>query len=199
MAFVVLVITFAFLGILGGSNVLYVLGTLVLLFAVVSLLVVTYLRDAKEVSPASTVELPDKDLKAATEKLAKATTSNHGQDYIVDYFQWLADRIQNRATLIASQQGRDMETRDLAQACSELAPGDPFPQEQSLGQRITSSITGITLVSAILAIVFGAIGFAVLRWGGTQGADSVKTFIDIAQIFAGAVVGSTGAAAISSR
>ena len=123
-----------------------------------------------------------------------------GEEYINDYFKGLTAVINGRALAIAQEQGRkDVQARDVAQACSEIAPGSPFPKEQTFWQRIGSTITGITLISAILAIVFGGIGFAGLRWGGAQGAESVKAFIDIAQIFAGAVVGSTGAAAISGK
>jgi hypothetical protein len=59
-------------------------------------------------------------------------------------------------------------------------------------QRITSSISGITVISAILATIFG--GIAALNLAGSE---NVQAFIDIAQVFAGAVVGSTGAAAVS--
>jgi hypothetical protein len=199
VAFVSVIVAFAAYGILGEGNAWYLVGALIALAVMVVSLVVFYLILARGTTSTGEIEIPDQSLRTATEKLAKDNTSNHGQDYVVDYFQWLANRIQNRATLIASQQGRDVETKDLAQACAEIAPGDPIQKEQTLGERITSSITGITIISAILAVIFGGIGFAGLRWGGSQGAETVKAFIDIAQIFAGAVVGSTGAAAVSGR
>jgi hypothetical protein len=114
------------------------------------------------------------------------------------YFRDLTTQIYRQALQVADREGRrdEIQTRDVAQACIDIAPGRPFPVEQTLGQRIGSSITGITVISAILAVIFGIIGFAGLGRGGEE---IVKPFIDIAQIFAGAVVGSTGAAAVASR
>jgi len=135
---------------------------------------------------------------AETQTSKRFHSDEVGQEYIWQYFEGLAGIIYSRASQIAREQERSIQSKDVAQACAEFAPGNPFPTEQSLGQRIASSITGITIISAILAIVFGLIGFLGLRYGG-QGADTVKAFIDIAQIFAGAVVGSTGAAAVSGK
>ena len=119
------------------------------------------------------------------------------EQYLNDYFTDLTTQIYRQALQVADREGRreEIQSRDVAQACIDIAPGRPFPVEQTLGQRIGSSITGITVISAILAVIFGIIGFA----GLARGEDVVKPFIDIAQIFAGAVVGSTGAAAVASR
>jgi hypothetical protein len=109
------------------------------------------------------------------------------EQYLNDYFTDLTTQIYRQALQVADREGRrqEIQSRDVAQACIDIAPGRPFPVEQTLGQRI----------SAILAVIFGIIGFA----GLARGEDVVKPFIDIAQIFAGAVVGSTGAAAVASR
>jgi|SRR5829696_5593196 len=154
--------------------------------------------------PESRTSEQDSDPAHTEPEPAEAQTSRRfhsnevGHEYIWQYFEGLAGIIYSRASQIAREQERSIQSKDVAQACAEFAPGNPFPTEQSLGQRIASSITGITIISAILAIVFGLIGFLGLRYGG-QGADTVKAFIDIAQIFAGAVVGSTGAAAVSGK
>jgi hypothetical protein len=54
------------------------------------------------------------------------------------------------------------------------------------------SITGVTLVSALLAVAFGIIDYLVGSQAAAQGAQFASGAFDIAKIFAGAVVGSTG-------
>jgi hypothetical protein len=122
------------------------------------------------------------------------------EQYLSDYFTDLTTQIYRQALQVADSEGRrdEIQTKDVAQACRDMAPGRPFPIEQTFRQRIGSSITGITIISAALAVIFGVIGFAGLGPGGGKD-DVVQPFIDIAQIFAGAVVGSTGAAAVASR
>ena len=57
-------------------------------------------------------------------------------------------------------------------------------------KRLLDPITGLTLISALLTILFGFLGLYADK-GNSQ------SWLDIAKIFAGAVVGSAGAAAIS--
>ena len=92
---------------------------------------------------------------------SKIEMTPHEEVYLTDYFTGLTETIYNRALQIADLQGRrdNRQTKDIAQACNEIAPGRPFPE--SIGHRITSSITGITVISAILAVIFGGIGFLV--------------------------------------
>jgi hypothetical protein len=107
---------------------------------------------------------------SSSEKQPDRVQKYSGQDYLNNYFEGLTPIIYARASAIAQEQGRaeDVQPRDVAQACAEIAPGRPFPpeKEETFWQRIGSSITGITIISAILAVIFGAIGFAGLRWGG---------------------------------
>lgn len=133
------------------------------------------------------------------------------------HLQSIEGRIRARARDLAKDDGRErVEVMDIAAAAKEYAPGRPVPEGRAGSEevmvsevgidsierkssvqnpltfkdRILSSISGITLISAALAILFGLIGYFGIR----TGAESVQGFIDIAQIFAGAVVGSTGAA-----
>lgn len=122
--------------------------------------------------------------------------TDRGKDYLGDYFKGLSAVIYSQALQIADGHGRDeIQTRDIAQACAEIAPGGPFPEQQTFWERIGSSITGVTIISAILAIIFGIIGAV----GLVTDTNAIQPFLDIAQIFAGAVVGSTGAIAASNR
>lgn len=91
--------------------------------------------------------------------------------------------------------------RHVAAAALVFAPGKPiqaqpvdYENENAFWRRMGLSITGVTLVAGLLAIVFGLIGLAV------KGNESLATGAwDIAKIFAGAVVGSTTTAAVSSK
>jgi hypothetical protein len=113
-----------------------------------------------------------------------------------DYFKGLSAILYTQALQIADRHGRDeMQTRDIAQACAEIAPGGRFPEQLAFWERIGSSITGVTIISAILAIIFGIIGAI----GLVIDTSAIQPFLDIAQIFAGAVVGSTGATAAANR
>ena len=83
------------------------------------------------------------------------------------------------------------EELDVAEAAKRFAPGRKFP-EDALWQRTKNSLSGITLVSAALAVVFGILG-ALVNYGHLANAGSGTAYFDIAKLFAGAVVGSTGA------
>ena len=78
IAYVVLVLTFAFLGILVGSSVLYVWGALILLFAMVSLLAVAYFRAERSARPERTLEIPDKNLRACADRRVANVTISRG-------------------------------------------------------------------------------------------------------------------------
>jgi len=92
----------------------------------------------------------------------------------------------------ATSVGGTKDGQGTGQAENQPSNGTEATGQPTVGfrDRILSSISGITIISAILAIVFGVIGAYGLR-AGTEG---VQGFIDIAQIFAGAIVGSAGAA-----
>jgi hypothetical protein len=144
--------------------------------------------------------------------------------FLVAHLKVIEGKIRAHATQFAKDDGSDGQVQPMhvAAAARLYAPGYPIfewtmgsggateseegsrpevettPSEEraeglskQFGRMILSSITGVTIISGILAIVFGLIGYFV----GIRGdVTSVQGFIDVAQIFAGAVVGSTGAA-----
>jgi hypothetical protein len=87
------------------------------------------------------------------------------------------------------------EGMDVAEAARKFAPGVQFPAEPSLWERTKGSLSGVTVVSAVLAVVFGLLGVWVAR-GHLGEAGSYTAYFDIAKLFAGAIVGSTGAAIV---
>ena len=106
----------------------------------------------------------------------------------------IQEKIRSQAQSMADSDGRKtIEPRDIAEAAKLYAPGELVPTTLSpepltFRQRVLSSISGITLISAILAVVFGIIGYF------SRGEAQITAGAwDIAKIFAGAVVGSTGA------
>ncbi len=91
-----------------------------------------------------------------------------------------------------------IEPKYISDATMRYAPGVPFPDEPTFRERISASISGITIISAILVITFGFLGiFAMTRQTPNQA--TVTAFFDIVKIFAGAIVGSTGAAVVTSK
>ncbi|MCB9211769.1 MAG: hypothetical protein H6690_00250 [Erysipelotrichaceae bacterium] len=97
-------------------------------------------------------------------------------------------QIVNYAHEIAKDENEeDVSPAIILKAALLYAPGKKYYNfdNMTLGKRIVSSISGITIITAILAIIFGLIGAFVNSNDGS--------WIDIAKIFAGAIVGSTGA------
>ena len=112
--------------------------------------------------------------------------------WLDDHLLYIKRKIIEEARKVAKEsRGEDtIQPLDVAEAAKLYAPGRQISaqKEISFWRRLTDSITGITLISAILAIVFGFLGY----FTPTQ-----EGWLDIAKIFAGAVVGSAGAAITS--
>jgi hypothetical protein len=54
---------------------------------------------------------------------------DHSRNYLSDYFTGLTEKIYARAVQIANEDARNkVQTRDIAQACTYIAPGRLFPQ-----------------------------------------------------------------------
>jgi hypothetical protein len=101
-------------------------------------------------------------------------------------------KIEVRAQELARENERPRpELVDYSKAALEYTSDKPRPADMSRWDRILSFLTNVTLVSTFLAIVFGVIGFL------DHGSAASSGFIDIAKIFAGAIVGSTAATAVS--
>ena len=90
----------------------------------------------------------------------------------------------------------------LSEAAMEYAPGKRFPSEHTNSWRetILSQLSAVTLISALLAIVFGCIAFGIsIAAEEGEPVPDVSGYIDLVKIFAGTVVGSTGAVAVASH
>jgi hypothetical protein len=84
-----------------------------------------------------------------------------------------------------------IEIAQMARAIEEYAPGRAVAAvepRQGVWQRLLDSISPLAMVSAAMAIVFAACG---LVKGGNA------AYLDIAKVFAGAIVGSTSVSATS--
>ena len=87
--------------------------------------------------------------------------------------------------------------QELSQAIDEFAPGIPVQKEKRRWYAVLFEyFPPFTLLCFLLAIIFGYLGFS--AWGRATG-NSVAAagFLDITKIFAGAIVGSTSAVAIT--
>ena len=63
---------------------------------------------------------------------------------------------------------------------------------------LRENVTGLMMISAVMALAFGYLG----AWGlyaGGQSAQATAGFLDIAKLFAGALVGAAGATAVVKR
>ena len=122
--------------------------------------------------------------------------SDGASQWLHDHLQSIEETIRKEAGQIAKSDGRDkVEPRDIADAARLFAPGKQFPDRRDeidipFRKRMALSITGVTLVSSILALAFGAIGAVAAYRGSTDFAQGVW---DIVKLFAGAIVGSAGA------
>jgi len=114
-------------------------------------------------------------------------TKGEGQ-WLDEHFKNIERKILEEARNLARIDGREkIEPKDIPQAALKYSPGVRYPDDPSFWERFLSSISGVTLISAILAIAFGILGAA-------TGKDS---YYDIVKIFAGAIVGSTSTGVIS--
>ncbi len=120
--------------------------------------------------------------------------SEHLEAWLDDHLASIRAQIIKEARYLAKKSERErLEPLDVAEAARQFAPGKRFPGEPKFWQRIGSSISAITLVSAILAVLFGTIGALLNHRTPEIQAGSPSGYFDIAKLFAGAVVGSSGA------
>jgi len=115
--------------------------------------------------------------------------------WLADHLKVIEAKIKEKAKATAEDENHDsVQPADIAAAAMLYAPGKEFPLAKGeadlpFWRRMALSITGVTLVSAALAVAFGVIGYYI----GTKNPSAATGAFDIAKIFAGAVVGSTGA------
>src|ERR1035441_5107937 len=99
--------------------------------------------EAPETRTARNTDLPD--------------ISEHLNAWLDDHLASIRSQIIEEARYLAKKSERKkLEPLDLAEAARQFAPGKRFPGEPKFWQRIGSSISAITLVSAILAVLCGA-------------------------------------------
>jgi hypothetical protein len=120
----------------------------------------------------------------------------------------IRDRIRARATEIAKTDGdcQEMTAADAFDALREFIPGRPVAP--SLPERpqgwFNKNVSGFIGITAVLALCFGALGlvpfFSSVAAQSTTYAPVAQGFLEVAKIFAGALVGgAAGAAATAKR
>jgi hypothetical protein len=103
---------------------------------------------------------------------------------------------------VAAANADPPQEKDIWLAALKYAPGDPFPQA---ARRSWFGGWSNTAVLGVLTLVFGLLGLVGVgiigspTGAGAEGAKSLIPFLDIAKIFAGAIVGAAGATAAASR
>src|SRR5215470_1685108 len=114
----------------------------------------------------------------------KEGTAKFLQEHLDD----IKKKIEARAEKVMTTEGVS-EQMAIARATELFAPGYEFvrpaePRPTPFWSRISESFSGITLVSAVLAVIFGLLGFY-----DHADKDSAQRWLDVAKILAGAVVG----------
>jgi hypothetical protein len=113
------------------------------------------------------------------------------------YIDSVRPRIKDRATEIAKLDERAEPTAiDIFHAIQEFVPGKSqsvgIQSERTLGW-FNRTFSGFTAVAGLMALAFGVLGLGGAYLGTEKVAEATKGFLEIAKIFAGAMVG--GAAA----
>jgi hypothetical protein len=128
------------------------------------------------------------------EKSSPLSMTSGAEEALREYLDSVKEKIADDASKSAQSEHREVIwPKDITEASTRFE-GRIDKEKSRIGRfgsaisSLFSSIPPIAIVSAILAVVFGYLGS---RPGGGQSA------LDIAKIFAGAVVGSSGAAAHS--
>ncbi|AQQ68851.1 hypothetical protein Mag101_15335 [Microbulbifer agarilyticus] len=123
--------------------------------------------------------------------------------WLDDHLFEIREKIVVRAKeLLADANNQLTKAAALSEAAKEYAPGMRFPdaQQSSWRENILNQLSAVTLISALLAIVFGGIAFGIsLAAEEGEPVPDVAGYIDLVKIFAGAVVGSTGAAVVANH
>jgi hypothetical protein len=130
--------------------------------------------------------------------MAELQLSQGISDALDGYVFGLRAEIVSRAENIAQQSGQEsIGLLHVAQAIDNLLP---HSQPLIARRRFFDVIHPITIISALLAIAFAGFGVfatSTAASGGLEGIDGAP-YLDIAKIFAGAIVGSATATASSS-
>lgn len=133
--------------------------------------------------------------------MSTAKLSNTLEAVLNEHLQNVKNLIVTRAAELTQEGMQNLEIKNanlpitvkhLNRAIEEYAPGEIIEiAPKSFWSRFWEAITPFTLVCLIMTIVFAAFGAI---YGESK--EGAKSFIDIAKIFAGVIVGSTSAAFI---
>ena len=132
--------------------------------------------------------------------LQKIDAESPLQNALDEHLRVIREKITKRAESLPTE-GEAVDFSHVAQAIAEYAPGGEIPKAEPVkGLRFFLALfPPFILLSFILTVVFGVLGL----WA-TLGSESTKQsligpgFLDIAKIFAGAMVGSASANITSS-
>jgi len=120
-----------------------------------------------------------------------------------EYLNRIKECIRQRATELTepsfpgnAQSHSSFGLQELTQAIDEFAPGVPVQIGREKWHNVLFQyFPPFTILCFLLAIIFGYLGFS--AWSKDPNHSVGSGFLDIAKIFAGAIVGSTSATAIS--
>ena len=125
--------------------------------------------------------------------VSKGTITEGEIMWLNEHLKIIKEKIIKKASQEANNNASDkpkIKPMNISDATKLYAPGQEILDYKYFYlKRLLDPITGLTLISALLTILFGFLGLYADK--GNQ------SWLDIAKIFAGAVVGSAGSGAIS--
>ena len=86
-------------------------------------------------------------------------------------------------------------TTSILSAIRAMPPIAPPEKLEPPGRWLRDNITGLMLITPLLTITFGVLGAWALS-ASTTAKDATSGFLDIAKLFAGALIGAAGAAGV---
>ena len=108
------------------------------------------------------------------------------------YIPPVKEKIRVRADEIATLAGHNSRTaQDVMKALDEYIPGEPYQPVKPRWGWINQNVTGFMAITAAMTLIFGVLGI--------MPQVKVEGFLEIAKIFAGALVGGAAGAAASAR
>jgi hypothetical protein len=115
--------------------------------------------------------------------------------WLEDHWKYIRQKIMEDASRMADSEHLDyVEPAHVAEAAKKFSSAKALSSDKPSRFEGFWSAAGLTLISALLAIIFGALAyFASLQ---PNNGSAIASYGDIAKIFAGALVGSTGASAV---
>ena len=129
---------------------------------------------------------------AIADNTEKPVLSEATIDYVtVKYLPRVVDDVRKRALEIAAAEDRKPDEIHVFRACDEYFLGKGLSDRKRFWPWLEANFTGFMIITSILAIIFG-------YFGAMGGEEKNKEFLEIAKIFAGALVGAAAGAAATS-